>query len=401
MQFKRKWPIASDRNTLERRWKALLSAEDRAIALKESRDLKVDKDYPNLDVSSARRPTIASLRSDTPMPEPRWIGYRSFDRMSALVDNRLGDYLRPGLQKAHSDRQIYLASLLTKVLGHGPAAVATADLPDLDFFCQRGGRDIIPLWRDPEAVHPNVSVGVLDQLATAYGNRPVPEDVFAYAFALLAAPAYVETFWEALETPGPRLPVTADAALFAEVATLGRELLWLHTYGERFVPAEVRPGVPGLPRGASKIRKNTPQAPDLYPDAWIYDSKTHELRIGEEGATGIITDVPPDVMAFTISGFQPVKSWLDYRMASGAGRTSSPLDDIRPQTWSFDDQLLELLWVLEAVLGRQPVADALLGRVLSGPTIPAEEFPEPTARERKGPDGLMADYGTAPLFDDV
>ena len=106
-------------------------------------------------------------------------------------------------------------------------------------------------------------------------------------------------------------------------------------------------------------------------------------------------------MAFTISGFQPVKSWLDYRMASGAGRTSSPLDDIRPQTWSFDDQLLELLWVLEAVLGRQPVADALLGRVLSGPTIPAEEFPEPTARERKGPDGLMADYGTAPLFDDV
>ncbi len=398
MQFKRKWPIASDRDTLERRWQALLSADDRAEALKESRDLKVNKQYPRLDGDEERLPSIASLSKDDPMPGPQQIGYRSFDRMWALVDNRLGDYLRPTLQKAHGDRQLYLTSLLTKVLGHGPASIATHDLPDLDFFCQRGGKDVVPLWRDREAAHANVASGALARLGAAFGERPAPEDVFAYAFALLAAPAYVETFWEALETPGPRLPVTADPALFAEVAALGRELLWLHTYGERFVPQGTRPGIPGLPRGSACVRRSTPQDPDGYPDAWSYDRDTGELRIGEGDAAGIVPDVPPEVMGFTISGFQPVKSWLDYRMKSGAGKKSSPLDEIRPHAWSFDDELLELLWVLEAVLARHSTADALLARVLDGPTIPAAELPPPTAAERKGPDGLAAPDETTPLF---
>ena len=108
--------------------------------------------------------------------------------------------------------------------------------------------------------------------------------------------------------------------------------------------------------------------------------------------------VPAEVMAFQLSGFAPVKSWLDYRMKSGAGRTSSPLDAIRPRAWSFDDELLDLLWVLEAVLARHAAADALLARVIAGPTVPASEIPPPTAADKKGPDGLAASDDSAPLF---
>ena len=399
MQFKRKWPIASNRDTLDRRWRALLHAEDRPTALKESRDLQADKAFLPLDGGDERLPTISSLPVDAPMPEPQQIGYRSFDRQWALVDNRLGDYLRPRLQKAHEGEQVYLVSFLSEVIGHGPMAVATDLVPDLHHFRGSfGGKHVIPLWRDRAGTEANLTAGVLDVLAEAHGARPEAEDVFAYAFALLAAPAYVERFWEALEIPGPRLPVTADGALFRETAALGRELLWLHTYGERFVPDGTPPGARGLPQGSARLARATPTAPDRYPDAWAYDAATRELRIGEGDDAGIVSDVPPEVVAFELSGFRPVKSWLDYRMASGAGRTSSPLDDIRPAAWHFDAELQDLLWVLEAVLARHPAADALLDRVIAGETLPASAFPTPTKEERKGPDGRPPAPAAAPLF---
>ena len=399
LQFCRSWPLASDRDTLERRWASLLGSDNRAEALKESRDRKVDKLVPRLDGSGAKDPTVASLPVDAPPPEPQQIAFRSFDRQWAFLDNRLGDYLRPRLCSADSDRQSYITAFLTEVPGEGPLAAATHLLPDYHHFRGSfGGKHVIPLYRDPAGRHPNVASGALARLAAAFGERPAPEDVFAYAFALLAAPAYVATFWEALETPGPRLPLTADPALFAEVAALGRRLLWLHTYGERFVPEGARAGTRGLPRGGARVSRDTPQEPARYPDAWAYDPAARRLTVGEGADAGVIDGVPPPVMAFTLSGFAPAKSWLDYRMASGAGRTSSPLDAVRPRTWSFDDELLDLLWVLEAVLADHPAADALLARVLAGDTLAATSIPPPTAAERKGPDGLSAADDTAPLF---
>ena len=94
-------------------------------------------------------------------------------------------------------------------------------------------------------------------------------------------------------------------------------------------------------------------------------------------------------------------SWLDYRMKRGAGRTSSPLDEIRPHVWSFDEDLLDLLWVLEATLARHDRADDLLGRIVDGDTFRADAFPQPTQEERKGPDGKPAPLQPAPLFDEA
>ena len=85
--------------------------------------------------------------------------------------------------------------------------------------------------------------------------------------------------------------------------------------------------------------------------------------------------MPPEVVAFELSGFRPVKSWLDDRMASGAGRTSSPLDEIRP------------------------AADVLPDRAIAGEPLPASAFPTPTPQERKGPAGRPPAPDGAPLFD--
>src|SRR5690606_17406226 len=124
----------------------------------------------------------------------------------------------------------------------------------------------------------NITTGLLEFLSERYpppqpspargGGSLCPEDVFAYAYALLATPNYVKTFWDELALPGPRLPLTQDAALFAEGAALGRRLIWLHTYGERFVPPGGKPG--HIPPGMARCQIGTPADPAGYPDRFHY-----------------------------------------------------------------------------------------------------------------------------------
>jgi hypothetical protein len=104
------------------------------------------------------------------------------------------------------------------------------------------------------------------------------------------------------------------------------------------------------------------------------------LQVG----AGEVGPVSPEVWTFSVSGLQVVKSWLDYRMKKGAGKKSSPLDDIRPGRWTDEmtRELLELLWVLEWTLSKYPEIDAWLDEVLAGELFRADEIPTPTDAER-------------------
>ena len=62
---------------------------------------------------------------------------------------------------------------------------------------------------------------MLEALAQAYGQPVTAADLFAYCYAVLASPDYVHRFWDELTIPGPRLPITRDAALFARAADAG------------------------------------------------------------------------------------------------------------------------------------------------------------------------------------
>jgi predicted helicase len=234
VQFKRTWPIGVTKELLKERWNTLLQAdlEKRGPLLHESRDLNTRKTLRD-PFTRKQLPPLTKLQPGEPPLEPIRYNYRSFDRQWALLDSRLCDFPRPNLLKAHNQRQVYLTSLLTDVLGEGPAAVAAAYIPDLHHFCNRGAKDIIPLWRDAEATAPNVSAGVLETLAQAYGQAITAEDLFAYCYAVLASPEYVRRFWE---NHHPRPPPPHPGRLICPPRYLGRRLLWLHTYGERSSP---------------------------------------------------------------------------------------------------------------------------------------------------------------------
>ncbi|MCY4465980.1 MAG: N-6 DNA methylase [Chloroflexi bacterium] len=55
-----------------------------------------------------------------------------------------------------------------------------------------------------------------------------PEDVFYYAYAIFHSPTYRERYAEFLKIDFPRLPLTADLSLFANLVKLGAELVDLH-----------------------------------------------------------------------------------------------------------------------------------------------------------------------------
>lgn len=377
----RTWPIATTEESLRRRWQTLLTASDRKSLFKDSpTGRKVDRTAPPLPPNSDPTTAISALPISSSMPPAQRYAFRSFDREWIIADARVIDRPNPSLWQSFGPKQVFLTSLLTEVLGEGPAAVTTALIPDLHHFRGSfGGAHVIPLWRDSAGTKANVTKGVLPLLSATYGRDVTAEELFAFAYAVLATPSYVRHFWEELRNPGPRLPLPKDGKLFSKLASAGRELVWLHTFGERFVPAGKRAGE--VPPGKAKCFVGTPTAAADYPEDYEYDPSTRELRVGK----GRFSGVRREVWEYSVSGLQVVDSWLGNRMKKRSGKKSSPLDDIRPTSWSFDGELLELLWVLDATVDRLPKPDALLTELLAVEHLPATAFPSPADAERQVP----------------
>jgi len=74
-------------------------------------------------------------------------------------------------------------------------------------------------------------------------------------------------------------------------------------------------------------------------------------------------------------------------MRNRSGKKSSPLDDIRPKSWTdtFTHELLQLLWVLEATVNGYPVQEKLLDAILKSPLFPASALPTVPDSLRKPP----------------
>lgn len=381
-KYGRTWPIATTAETLQQRWACFVSApleEKSALFVTAKTGRSTTTKVPGYAVLNT---LIAGV---VPEPIVRY-GYRSFDRQWTYVDPRLAKTESPSLWNSRSDSQLYFAAPMTATSSVGAILTVTGHVPDLHYYNGRGGKDILPLYRDAAAQQPNLTQGLQPALGKRLGiAEPSPEEIAAYVYALLSATRYQQHFAEALKTPGPRVPITADPELWAEAVALGRELLWLHTWAERFNDPEAGRGS-RLPRiegigWESSITKMPQTSADI-----VYDKNTQRLRVGD----GVITGVRPDVWGYSVSGMEVVKKWLGYRTAKGSGRAASsdnPLDKIRPVVWpdAWNDELLDLLRMLTRTLDLQPKQAELLDRICSCPLIAASALPKPTALQRKPP----------------
>ena len=381
----RTWVIAPQAQTLRKCWRVLVDADSaaRAALFKDSPTGRKAHDAASqLPPSRVKLTPITKLAGNASPPDIARCAYRSFDRQYLFADARLLDRPAPTLWRADGERQVYLTTLLNHPLGSGPSLTAAAAIPDLHHFRGSfGAKEAFPLFRDADATEANMLPGLLDLLGKAYKRTVTPEHFLAYVYGALAQPAFTARYAKELETRELRVPITKDAALFEKVRDTGARLLWLHTYGERYVPKGKRRGQ--VPGGAAKCVKAVPGDADGYPESFDYNDVTRTLRVGE----GEFRPVSGAVFEFEVSGLKVVQSWLKYRMKKGAGKKSSPLDDIRPERWTsqFTTELLELLWVLEATVAGYPEQAELLEAVVAGPCFQADELPEVPVEMRKPP----------------
>ncbi len=401
----RTWVIAPDAQSLKDRWVRLVAEKDSARKavlfhphLRNGKPGDKHLDKAVKEGLAGHETRTNPVASDTgPSIEPTRYGFRSFDRQWVTPDARLINQANPTLWKAHSAAQVYATAPHDQKATSGPALTLTGLIPDLHHYNGRGGR-AFPLWADAAAFTPNVSPGLLKALGEAYGEAVSAEDVMAYIAAVAAHPGYVVRFHANLKQPGLRIPITADGALFAEAAALGREVIWLHTFGERF--QDGRGGVVRVTDGPEPtVSAALPRTLAEMPHDLNYDAGERALKFGVGGR---IDNVSPDVRAYEVSGKTVLDQWWSYRRADrskpamGDKRPPSPLQDIQPTDWpsEYTTELLNVLRVLTRLVALEPAQDALLARIVEGPTLDADQLMGAGAlTDAAGKDGVEEEAG--------
>lgn len=397
IKYDRMWPVSPSRATLKKRWRTLLAEADATVRA----TLYVTRaSGRNIHTQVGSLDPIAHLPTDADhMPIKRLL-WRSFDRQWAFDDPRLAKTDSPSLWQSLSSKQVFLNTLTSAAkLGNGPAATVSTEVPDLNSFKgSEGGKAVIPLYRDEKANHANVTTGLLDYLSAHYEMGVSPEDLMAYSFAIIGHGGYTSKYWSQLERDPVRVPVTADSILFRQAVSIGQELLWLQTFGQRYVdgdhPENQVPRVDGLVW--LKPVTTIPATPkDIF-----YDEEAHRLNIGD----GIVAGICPEVRHFEVSGMNVLDKWLGSRTRKGIGlaasKAATPLDNIRPIDWEdeWNDELLDILRVLSKSVALRADQQQILEHVLQGDLINADRLPIPTKADRKVPKTIKGAQGQGTII---
>jgi hypothetical protein len=386
----RTWVIAPDVQSLERRWHRLINSptqEKEILFHPHLRGGKPGDKHANKIVQKSLagyKARIVPIAAEHGAMNPALrYGYRSFDRQWIIPDARLINQPNPELWELRSEKQLYLTAFTEESPRSGPSLTFTGLMPDLHHYKGSFGGRVFPLWRNHTAAESNFKPKLLSLLSTHYGYAVSTEDVIAYIAAIASHAAYTNRFQEDLTTPGLRIPITAERALFTRATQVGRRVLWLHTFGEQMadpangmpqqqprLPVDRRPTVPK--QGAIS------EEPDEMPDTLGYDAGKHRLLIGH----GYVDHVTSQMWAYEVSGKQVLTQWFSYRKRNrerpiiGDRRKPSSLGDIQPDHWlpEYTSELLNVLNVLGLLIDLEPTQAELLEEICAGSLISEAEL---------------------------
>ena len=386
----RTWVIAPDRASLERRWEVLQSETDPTkketlfhphLVKGEPGDKHVNKRLRQGIYGHEFRPGPVALDKGAVIRPTRY-ARRSFDQQWIIPDGRVINRPNPTLWKNHTSQQVYMTAVNRTSPTAGPAITFSAAMPDLDHYNGRGGR-VFPLWADRKQRRPNLKAGVLHEVAANLGISVSAVDLMAYYAAVAAHPAYTARFQSDLVQPGIRFPVTAEPSLFLEAVEIGREVIWLHCFGERLADASAgRPnGPPRMPEGTGPVipkEGSIPTSSQHFPDHIEYDVASHRLQIGE----GFVDNVPQAVWEYEVSGKRVLVQWFSYRRRDrsrpiiGTRRQPSSLGEIQPHSWlaAYTTELLNVLHVLGRLVDLESRQADLLNRICDGSLLSADDL---------------------------
>ena len=388
------WVYAPSESVLQERWGELIEGNDlevRAERFKETRDTKITEGKNPLPGSDTFQGSLESLNDqiarelipDT--PNIVQVGYRSFDRQYILADARLADMPRPKLWEHRVPGQIFIVEQHAHYPKAGPGLYFNDLIPDMDAFKgSEGGRAHPSLTTDST---PNLTEPAAQMLRERFGNN-APGDLVYYLAALTGHPGYVRTFDEPLQQAGIRVPLTADPELWERAVQLGKQVVWLHTYGERGEPLPGMKYLHQLPEGADYTlptptvdmgRTMPEKKPSFSPDP-VNGSLSEEQDIPVTGTVSFgqarCENVEKRVFDYTVGGNQVLGLWAKYRLKKPVVRRSSSLNDIVQREWpeAWSEEYERLLYTLTHLVHLEPAQEKLLDEVLAGEQIFREEF---------------------------
>ena len=178
---------------------------------------------------------------------------------------------------------------------------------------------------------PNISPKIYNGIENAYGQKISPEDILNYIYGVFYSNIYRETYAEFLEYDFPRVPFTADGALFQQIAALGKRLIDLHLLRS--------------PELEQPIARFEGKGEDLTITTPKYDPKTSRVWIN---ATHYLEGIAPEVWHYQIGGYQVLDKYLKERK-------SRSLEDPR--------HILRVATALAKTIEVQHEIDALYPRV--------------------------------------
>lgn len=387
------WVYAPSESVLQERWAELIEGNDlevRAERFKETRDTKITEGKNPLPGNDTFQGSLESLNDqiarelipDT--PNIVQVGYRSFDRQYILADARLADMPRPKLWEHRVPGQVFIVEQHAHYPKAGPGLYFSALIPDMHAFNNRGGRAHPALTIGGT---PNLTEPAAQMLRERFGNN-APDDLVYYLAALTGHPGYVRTFDEPLQQAGIRVPLTADPALWERAVQLGKQVVWLHTYGERGEPLPGMKYLHQLPEGADYVlptptvdmgRTMPEKKPSFSPDP-VIGSLSEEENIPVTGTVSFgqarCENVEKRVFDYTVGGNQVLGLWAKYRLKKPVVRRSSSLNDIVQREWpeAWSEEYERLLYTLTHLVHLEPAQEKLLDEVLAGEQIFREEF---------------------------
>lgn len=141
-------------------------------------------------------------------------------------------------------------------------------------------------------------------------ERLTPEEIFYYAYAIFNSPTYRSRYAEQLKIDFPRLPLTGDKKLFAQLVRFGNELVNLHLLGEN--PFDKSKTIfDEQEKWGVKIGGAKPaNLPDWQVADMSFNEKDKRVYVNKGQ---YFEGVEKEVWEFMIGGYQVCEKWLKDR----------------------------------------------------------------------------------------
>ena len=134
------------------------------------------------------------------------------------------------------------------------------------------------------------------KIEESLGEKPSPEDLFDYIYAVLHSPWYRGRFKEFLKRDFPRIPYPKDTTSFDNLVSMGKKLRKLHLMKDC---------------GKWDARRRFPCKGEGSDTLEYRQWKNRKIYFNE---TQYFDNVPQEVWEFYIGGYQVADKWLKDRI---------------------------------------------------------------------------------------